>query len=115
MCNWQAAEPDAGLLLSTINLIMQAVEVNDRVLGILTAPVMSKVALMGAAAGDAGDGVGLFVRMCSNTALLRQAVQTLLTEMRWPNSTHYDAKEQVRPAASQGGAHAHASHRLVCF
>jgi hypothetical protein len=93
--NIQPVEPDAGLLLSSINLIMQAVEVNDKVLGLLTAPVMSKVALMGAAAGDAGDGVGLLVRMCSNTGLLRQAVQTLLAEIRWSTSTHYDAKEQV--------------------
>jgi hypothetical protein len=87
-------EPNAELLLGTINIVMQATEVSDKVLGVLTAPIISKLALLGPASGDAGDGVGLLTRLCSNTTLLRQAVQTLLAGIR-SAPTHYDNKEQT--------------------
>jgi hypothetical protein len=92
--NGVATEPDVDLVLPTINLIIQAMEAKD-VLGLPAAPVISKLALMGAAAGDAGDGVGLLVRLCGNVGMLRLAVQTLLNDMHVYTSTHYDAKEQA--------------------
>lgn len=91
----QSKEPESAELLQCLNLVAQAVRVDEGWLDALTAPLLAKLANIGPLTGDVGDGVGLLVRLCKDEdGMVRLGVRSLLDGLK-QEPGFYDTKEKL--------------------